>query len=95
MSLHKRTAVAVVVRHLRQYHMGDRVRILRGKYAGQVMTVHQSANDWVTLNETMQRDPSRYVMSKGNVEPEAGFTEEELTQARRAAEKMQGLGSLI
>lgn len=95
MSVHKRTAAVVLARQLRQYRMGDRVKILRGKYAGQVMVVHHSANDWVTLKETMYKDPSRYVMSKGNIEPELGFTDEEMNQAKRVSERMRGLGSLI
>jgi len=95
MSFYKPVSINVIARQMRQYKMGDRVRILRGKFAGQVMTVHQSANDWVTLKETMHKDPSRYVMSKGNVDPAEGFTEDEMNQARRASEKLQERGSLI
>lgn len=85
----------VIARHLHQYAMGDKIKVLRGKLAGQTLTVHQSANDWVTLEEMMQHDPSRYLMSKGNVEPAEGFTEEEITHAKRAADKMRGMGSLL
>jgi len=95
MSIHKRTATLVLARHLHQYAVGDKVKILRGNHAGQTLTVHQSANDWVTLEEMMQHSPSRYLMSKGNVEPVDGFTEEEITHAKRAAGMMRGLGSLI
>lgn len=91
MSLHKRTAVLVVARHMRTYAPGEQVKILRGRLAGQTMTVLASENDCVMLKET----PHREVMSKGNVEPLDGFAEEELAQAKRAAEKMQGLGSLM
>jgi hypothetical protein len=90
-SVHKRTSLLVMARNLRAYAAGEKVKILRGKLAGQTMTVNQSANDWVLLDEM----GSREVMSKGNVEPAAGFTEEELSQAKRAADKMQGLGSLM
>jgi hypothetical protein len=91
MSVHKRTAAVVVARQMRNYKTGDQVRILRGKLAGQILTVRDSANDWVMLNEALNRE----VMSKGNVEPIDGFTEDELMHAKRAADKMQGLGSLI
>lgn len=92
MSVHKRTAVLVLARHMRHYAVGDQVKILRGKLASQIMTVHQAANDWVMLAELPS---NRSVMSKGNVEPVDGFTDEEMNQAKRAADKMQGLGSLI
>jgi hypothetical protein len=90
-SIHKRTAVIVAARHMRHYATGDKVKVLRGKLAGQIMTIEDSANDWVILDASHSRE----VMSKGNVEPIGGFSEEELNHARRAADKMQGLGSLI
>lgn len=77
---------------MRQYAEGEKVRILRGKYAGQTLTIRQSANDWVMLVEVPS---ARELMSKGNVEPIEGFTDEELTHAKRAADRMQGHGSLI
>lgn len=83
MSVWRRTASAVMARRLKQYREGDRVRILRGSLAGQIMTVRESSNDWVTFKET----PKREVMSKGNVEPEGGFTPEEMNQAERVARK--------
>lgn len=72
---------------MRQYHEGDKVRIVRGQFKGQVMTIHQSANEWVTLKELAKKDPSRWVMSKGNVEPEAGFTVDEMNQAERISRR--------
>jgi hypothetical protein len=70
---------------MRRYQEGDRVRILRGSLAGQIYTVHQSEADWVTLKEMMKKDPGRFVMSKGNVEPEDGFTDAEMKQAESIA----------
>lgn len=87
MSVWRRTAAVVIARRVKQYKKGDRIRILRGVYAGQIMTVADSANDWVTMQEIMKKDPSRWVMSKGNVEPEAGFTVEEMNQAERISRK--------
>lgn len=46
------------------YQAGDKVRILRGRYAGQVMTVRECTDDEVFLAEL----PSRESMSKLNVE---------------------------
>lgn len=89
MSGARRTPSIVLARQMRMYKPGDRVRVLRGALAGEVLTVHQSSNDWVTFKEMRSRE----VMSKGNVEPEMGFTDEEITQAGRVAEKMKGKGN--
>lgn len=83
MSVHKRTATIVLARQLRGYKPGDRVRILRGYLAGKVLTVHESSNDWITFNEGKTRE----VMSKGNVEPELGFTDDEMNQAERVSRR--------
>jgi len=85
MSAQKRPSLIVMARQLRGYKQGDKVRILRGALAGHVYTIHQSSNDWVTFKETRSRE----VMSKGNVEPESGFSEQELIEAGRVVEKMQ------
>lgn len=50
-----------------EYSTGDKVRILRGKLSGQIFTVDQSANDWVTLQGIYTN--SLRVQSKRNVEP--------------------------
>jgi hypothetical protein len=84
LSVWKRTSTIVIARRLRQYREGEKVRILRGSLAGQILTVHQSANDWVMLKESAS---NRDVMSKGNVEPESGFTEDEMNQAERVSRK--------
>lgn len=91
MSLHKRTATIHVARQTKQYVAGDPVRIVRGPLAGQILTVRESTNDWVMLKEA----GSREVMSKGNVEPPQGFSEEELNQAKRTAERLWKTGSLV
>lgn len=91
MSVHKKTSTVVVARHLKIYKTGDKVRVVRGKLAGQVLTIFQTSNDWVMLLEMARRE----VMSKGNVEPEGGFSEDEMNHARRVSEKMSGLGSLM
>jgi len=83
MSVWKRTSTIVIARRLKLYREGDRVRILRGSLAGQVLTIQQSSNDWVTFKETLKRE----LMSKGNVEPEGGFTEDEMNQAERVSRK--------
>ena len=87
MSVWRKTSAIVIARHLKAYKAGDRVKILRGTYADQVMTVADSANDWVTLQEVMKKDPSRYAMSKGNVEPAEGFTRDEMNQAERVSRR--------
>lgn len=94
MSVHRRTAAIVIARQTRQYKMGDKVRIIRGPHAGRLMTIGQSANDWVTLDERNMKDPSRYMMSKGNVEPLEGFTDDEMNQAKRISEKLWRSGSI-
>lgn len=48
--------------------MGDKIRVLRGKLKGRILTVHQSANDWVTVKEL----PAK-VLRISSVEPEGGF----------------------
>jgi hypothetical protein len=88
MSMHRKTPVAVMARQMRQYKPGEKVRILRGAFAGSIMTVRESSNDWLVLHEMAKRD----VMSKQNVEPESGFTDEEMVQAKRAADKMLSKG---
>lgn len=50
------------------YKIGDRVRILRGKFKGKVFTVNQSTNDWVTVKELPKK-----VLSTSSIEPEGGF----------------------
>lgn len=83
MSVHKRTATLVMARRLRMYRPGEKVRVLRGKHADQVMTVREATNDYVCFEEL----PKRECMSKGNVEPADGFTSEEMVQAERIARK--------
>ena len=46
------------------YKPGDKVRILLGPYAKEIMTVRQCVGDEVWLTEL----PKRHVMSKGNIE---------------------------
>jgi hypothetical protein len=83
MTSHKPAKLAVIARQMRAYKTGDKVRIIRGQYAGQVMTVRTATNDYVALIESPRRD----VMSKQNVEPEGGFTSEEMIQAERVSRK--------
>lgn len=79
MSDQPKTSKALLARRLKQYREGDRVKVLLGALAGQILTVDQSANDWVTFKEARTRE----VMSKSNVEPEDGFTLDEMNQAER------------
>jgi hypothetical protein len=79
LSQQPKISAALLARRLKQYHKGDRVRILGGTHAAEILTVDQSANDWVTFKEGGTRD----VMSKANIEPEAGFTVDEMNQAER------------
>lgn len=88
MSMHKRTAAVTIARQTRSYIAGDRVRILRGTLRNVILTIREAQNDWVSFNELYSRE----IMSKGNVEPEQGFTEDELNQARRISEKIWKAG---
>jgi hypothetical protein len=51
-------------RRTEMYKPGDKVRILLGPYAKEIMTVRQCVGDEVWLTEL----PKRHVMSKGNIE---------------------------
>jgi hypothetical protein len=79
----KRTATIVLARKLRVYVPGERVRVIRGEYSGQIMTVREATNDYVALLECKKR----CLMSRGIIEPENGFTEEEMNQADRVIRK--------
>ncbi len=87
----KRPSTIAIARQTRQYSRGDRVKVLRGRHAGKTMEIEQSANDWVILKGMLTRD----VMSKGNIEPEIGFTDDEMTAARRIADRIRVQGSLV
>ncbi len=81
MSINKRSATLAMARLMKMYKTGDKVKVLRGQYAGQIMTVRECTEDEIHLIEC----PRREAMSKGNVEPAEGFTKEQLAAAEREA----------
>jgi hypothetical protein len=75
----KRSSMLAIARLRQMYKTGDKVRVLRGEYAGKIMTVRECTSDEIHLIEC----PKRSAMSKGNVEPADGFTKEQMAAAER------------
>lgn len=83
MALHYRTSAIVLARRARQYKPGDKVKVLRGRLADKILVIKEATADYVVFEDWPRRD----VMSKGNVEPEEGFTKEEMEEAERESRR--------